>query len=838
MSKEIALIIPVNEKVYCISLCIMLCFTTGMFLMKIARKIRKKFSNISLMWKINLTGMLIILLFTILIYMLLLPFFEKEKLAERTGKLRAVVNSAVSLIDYYERTVRSREWAPVQGMPHSIDEAKKEIISRLREMRYDKTEFFFILDGDGNMIMHPLKPELEGKNMMDIVDPNGIRLFRQMVMESQKHGEAIVQYSWESKYSPAIIEPQITYARYYWQWDWIVCSSLYIQDIADAMNELRLRTAMYELIVAAAVMSLLFILVHFYLSKPFKELLAGIGEIRSGNLNHRIDISTLDEVGIISDEFNSMVSELNRSRYELIASEKKYRDLTELLPDIIYETDSELRINYLNRTGFTITGYTFDDLNDGLHLRNFLDKNEFDTLHNLFNDGTTERHFTKHVIYRKDGSTFYGENSMSILRKSGKPVLLRGSIRDITEKQKFEEQMMQSQKMETIGTLAGGLAHDFNNVLGGIVSTVSLMKFEIRNNRNLPASELFGYIEIMEKSGQRAADMVQQLLTLSRKRETEFVAVDLIHTINNVKKICDSTLDKRINIRLDIRAGSAFVYADPTQMEQVLLNLCINAAHAMTIMKSEGELQGGNLIIAIEEIRGDSGFCEIHPEAEARDYWMLSVCDTGVGMDTQTIAHIFVPFFTTKEKGLGTGLGLSMVYTLVQQHGGFINVYSEKGIGSTFNIYLPVYSGGGSTPRIKESDSSLCGEGLILIIDDEDVMRKVAGNILRRCGYGVITASGGEEGIEIFAARHEEISAVLLDLAMPKISGDQVYDRLKAIDSSVKVILTSGFRQDERVEAAMKKGISAFIQKPYTLEKLADAVSKIITACLDKNHED
>lgn len=801
--------------------------------MGIILEIRKKFSYISLMWKINIAGILIILLFTILIYMLLLPFFEKEKLAERTGKLRAVVNSAVSLVDYYERSLRSREWAPVPEMPRNPEDARREIISRLREMRYDKTEFFFILDGDGNMIMHPLKPELEGKNMMDIVDPDGIRLFRQMVIESQKNGEAIVRYSWESKYSPAINEPQVTYARYYWQWDWVVCSSLYIQDIADAMSELRLRTAMYEFIVAVTVMSLLFIFVHFYLSKPFRELLAGIGEIRSGNLSHRIDISKRDEVGIISNEFNSMVSELNRSRDELIASEKKYRDLTELLPDIIYETDADLLINYLNRAGFTITGYTYDDINNGLHLRDFIEKSDFDNLFNLFNDGKTERHFAKHVIFRKDGSTFYGENSMSILRENGKPVLLRGSIRDITEKQKFEEQMMQSQKMETIGTLAGGLAHDFNNVLGGIVSTVSLMKFEIRNNRNLPAAELYGYIEIMEKSGQRAADMVQQLLTLSRKRETEFVPVDLLHTINNVKKICDSTLDKRINIRLDIRAVSAFVYADPTQMEQVLLNLCINAAHAMTIMKSEGETQGGELIIAVEEIRGDSGFCELHPEAESGDYWMLSVCDTGVGMDTQTIARIFVPFFTTKEKGLGTGLGLSMVYTLVQQHGGFIDVYSERGIGSTFNIYLPVYSGSDSASGIQEVNSNFCGEGLILIIDDEDVMRKVAGNILRKCGYGVITASGGEEGIEIFTAKHKDISAVLLDLAMPRISGDQVYDRLKAIDGSVKVILTSGFRQDERVDAAMKKGISTFIQKPYTLEKLADAVNKIISTCRD-----
>jgi methyl-accepting chemotaxis protein len=295
------------------------------------KNLHKKIRNTPLIWKINITGILIILLFTIIIYLLILPFFESEKLDERKGKLKAVVNSAVSLIDYYEKAVRSQDWAPVPGMPHTIEDAKKEIITRLREMRYDKTEFFFILDGDGNMIMHPLKPELEGRDMMDTADPEGIKLFRQMVMESQRDGETVVQYRWDSKYSPAIKEPQITYARYYWQWDWIVCSSLYIQDIADSMKELRIKTALYEIAAAVAALALLFILMHVNMNRPLKKLLSGINEIRNGNLNYMIDISSMDEIGAISTEFNSMVNNLNKSREELVKSEKKYRELTDML---------------------------------------------------------------------------------------------------------------------------------------------------------------------------------------------------------------------------------------------------------------------------------------------------------------------------------------------------------------------------------------------------------------------------------------------------------------------------------------------------------------------------
>ncbi len=395
------------------------------------------------------------------------------------------------------------------------------------------------------------------------------------------------------------------------------------------------------------------------------------------------------------------------------------------------------------------------------------------------------------------------------------------------ERNVLEEQLLQAQKMETVGILAGGLAHDFNNVLGGIVSTLSIMQFEIQKGRKIDPEKLNEYINIMDKSGQRAVEMVQQLLTLSHRQDTRFSPIDLNATILNVYNICKSTFDKSINIRVQVPEDKAMAYADATHMEQVLLNLCVNASHAMTIMRPVGDRKGGILTVNLEMIQADTDFCKIRPEAQQISYWRISVGDTGVGMSPQTISKVFVPFFTTKEKGKGTGLGLSMVYNIVHQHDGFINIYSEVGRGATFDVYIPVLRGAEFTEAKEKRFELKQGKGLILVVDDEEILRHAAGAILKKCGYEVITASDGLQALQIFEQRHSEIKGVLLDLVMPQKSGEQVYLEMKAIDPMVKVIMASGFKQDERVTFALNQGVNAFIQKPYTLEKLAEVMAEV-----------
>ena len=336
------------------------------------------------------------------------------------------------------------------------------------------------------------------------------------------------------------------------------------------------------------------------------------------------------------------------------------------------------------------------------------------------------------------------------------------------------------------------------------------------------------WVDIIEHSSNRAAEMVNRLLVLSRKHDVSLTPMNINAAIKNVMEICSNSFDKSIELSADYSEGSAMIRGVPAQLEQVILNICVNASHAMTLMRAESERKGGKLSIAVKRIKADRFFCAAHPEARPGYYWLISHSDTGVGMDSSVVNKIYDPFFTTKEKGVGTGLGLAMVYNIVHQHYGFIDVYSEPGVGSTFNIYLPEYDH--KIPGLdhgKEQDIAM-GSGLILVIDDEEVVRLIAENILKECGYDVLLAEDGKTGIGIFKVMHGEISAVLLDMAMPGMSGDDVFIELKKIQPDVKVLLSSGFRQDSRVEKSMSLGVSGFIQKPYSISEMSHKIKEVV----------
>ncbi len=388
-------------------------------------------------------------------------------------------------------------------------------------------------------------------------------------------------------------------------------------------------------------------------------------------------------------------------------------------------------------------------------------------------------------------------------------------IDDVTEHRMLEEQLRQAQKMEAIGTLAGGVAHDFNNLLTAIMGYASMLRL-----RAEPESETHRAAQQIQRAAERAAELTQQLLGFARKGKRQNIRVDLHELLEEAINLLSRTIDKRINMEREFRAANATILGDPSQIEQVILNLAINARDAMP--------EGGRLVFGTEEVLLDEAFCRRHAGATPGQYVMLSVSDTGCGIPEEIRDRIFEPFFTTKQPGEGTGMGLAMVYGIVKNHGGSIYVESEVGRGTTFKVYFPVAAQPAEPVRAEELEGLVRGRGRILLVDDEEVVREVGADVLRHLGYEVITAADGLQAIDYYKNHAEEIDLVIIDLVMPRMNGRDCFLAMKAINPNVRAILSSGYEPDGSVQELLNEGALGFAQKPYNVVQLSQTVARAL----------
>jgi two-component system cell cycle sensor histidine kinase/response regulator CckA len=392
-----------------------------------------------------------------------------------------------------------------------------------------------------------------------------------------------------------------------------------------------------------------------------------------------------------------------------------------------------------------------------------------------------------------------------------------GIARDITEQKKLEEQLLQAQKMESIGTLAGGIAHDFNNLLTGILAYASFVK------KNFTDQEpLYHSVSHIEKSAEQAAELTRQLLGFARRGKHQVKAFQCNKLIQALLKLLKRTIDKRITLEVELEPGLKWIEGDENQLHQSLFNICLNARDAMP--------SGGLLKIKTENryISEKDGL--LHQPIKEGQYVVISVIDTGIGMSPEIQAKIFEPFFTTKEPGRGTGLGLAMVYGIIQNHGGYIDIKSLSGQGTELTLFLP------ALPEIPGKESSTPpaeshlkgGSETLLIIDDEEIIRQLGTDILEDVGYKVLVAKNGEEGAEIFSRHKKKISLVILDVMMPGWSAKKTFLKLRKINPRIKILLSSGYSTDGEVKDILKAGVSGLIQKPYTDEELILKVRAVL----------
>jgi two-component system cell cycle sensor histidine kinase/response regulator CckA len=383
------------------------------------------------------------------------------------------------------------------------------------------------------------------------------------------------------------------------------------------------------------------------------------------------------------------------------------------------------------------------------------------------------------------------------------------------ERKQMEQRVRQLEKFEALGKLAGGVAHDFNNVIGAIMGWAELGVDRVTSDS--PEAKLFRSIH---EQAIRAAGLTRQLLAYARRQVLEPKNINLNQMINETSALLQKTLGEQIEVKMALATDLQITRADPSQIEQVIMNLCFNARDAMP--------KGGQLLIETRNVDLDSHFCERHADANPGRHIQLSVCDTGVGMAPGTVERIFEPFFTTKEVGKGTGLGLATVLGIVKQHGGFLDVYSELGKGTAFRVYLPV-SEGIAEPLHHVDDAPVRGgTETILVAEDHEGMREMARQILETLGYHLLLARDGEEAVNQFAAHRNSISLVLLDVIMPKLDGIDAYEQICNAKSGTPVIFTSGYSDHGPLLASLTAKGAAVLQKPYSSKVLARRVRELL----------
>jgi PAS domain S-box-containing protein len=521
----------------------------------------------------------------------------------------------------------------------------------------------------------------------------------------------------------------------------------------------------------------------------------------------------------LMESFGKQISiALNNARlFELLRqSEQEYHDLFEHAPDCYMTVDRNRVIVGCNRTGEEVFGYPRKQIL-GKRFEEFcVEENEGtvrEMLDTLFETGKGVSDVEERIVSRSGEPLFVNLNISLAFNEEGKPINARVIARDITQKKNMEHAIIHAQKIDSIGKLAGGVAHDFNNILASILGSASIMR-----RRLTEKAKLYKYVEIIEIAARRGSSLTRQLLTFARKTETRDETVDVNGIIKETLHLFERSIPKDIVVRLRLTDDVTNIRGDSGQVQQAFLNLLLNARDAMP--------NGGHISVTSEVLLADAHTTSQFTSVKPGPFVRVSVSDIGTGIDKTTQSRIFEPFFTTKDTG--TGLGLSVLYGVVQNHGGFVDVQSELGSGTTISMYLPRESGfvqGVMRQRRKQVPR---GTEHILIIDDEISVCEIAGDLLSELGYVVARANDGQAGVDLYRSRQGTIDLVLLDLDMPLMGGKETFEHLRSINPGLRIIILTGYGEDVLEEAGFTSEVDSYLQKPFQLEDLALKIREVL----------
>jgi PAS domain S-box-containing protein len=707
----------------------------------------------------------------VLVFFYLLPFQYDNLLDQKKEALQGVVDIALTIVeDQYQLSVTGAI---------SEEEAMANAIGTTEHLRWGPYEenYCYLFTLEGILLAHPYNPELVGFNLKEVIEGGGRSLGELLLQGVADPESPYVVYEWNQPNETETSE-KLNFVRLFAPWNWVIGGGIYFEDIQTLYLQQQRRILAIFLVVAAVISFLLAVMIRR---------------------------------GLKADELRT------RSEVELRSSEQKFRDIYDNMAAFVGMLKVDGTFLDANRTSTDFLS---------IHSESFVGKHIWDT---PWWEDDPEQQRLLHIAHAEALRTGQMQRFDTIHRAlDGKEMIVDfcmkpnfdalGAVRnfivegvDVTERRQTEETLRQSQKLDAIGHLAGGIAHDFNNMLAAILGSADLMVQESQD----PAL-VRKYSNLIINTVENAAKLTSKLLAFSRKGKVVSIPIDVHECLNDALDILSRTIDRSILMERGLNAQTSTVIGDPVQIQNAIINLGVNASHAMP--------EGGTLTVSTENVVLDETDCKTLPfDVVPGDYLCVEVRDTGTGIPPQNLDRIFEPFYTTKEVGQGTGLGLATIHGMANDHHGAIRVESTENEGSCFSLYLPseVAEVPATRPEVVEE---LSGSGCVLVIDDEGIILTTAMTMLEQLGYEVLLAEDGKVGVKVYRENQHKIDIVLMDMVMPRMSGLVCLKHLREINPNVRVILSSGFVQKEPPAEVTEGHVIAVLEKPYRFHELAKAL--------------
>jgi PAS domain S-box-containing protein len=703
--------------------------------------------------------------------------------------------------------VFDREGKIIAILAGSLDLMSPNILGKLAEKKIGKNGYLYLLTADRTMIMHPDKNRIfkkipEGRNPL--------------------YDRALQGFEGTEENMSGAGVPMLTSFKRLRVKNWLLAANFpQAEAYAPLIRAAQVLLAGMVFITVAA-----FAIIRYfsqYLTRPLLALTQHVADLADKKGEARLFHTTAhDETATLARAFNAMLEKLDRRQEDLRQREELYRTVTEFASDFIFWRAPDKKMIFVSSNCETLTGYSEEEFlaDPGLLDALFHPEDRERWLSHVHpkDDAGKEIPLEFRIVTKGGEVRWVSHVCTQIQVETGRSLGLRGSLADITERKQaateqemLKSQLVQAQKMESIGILAGGVAHDFNNILSIILGYSELLQLELAENS--PAREK---VQIINEAGHRAATLTRQLLAFSRKQVVHMAPCSLNQLIHDLTKMLGRMIGEDVSLEFRPSAEDDTVLIDPGQMEQVLLNMAVNARDAMP--------NGGSLVIETKNRELDAEYAKTHADVIPGRYVVLSVSDTGLGMSREIQDKIFDPFFTTKERGKGTGLGLAMVYGIIKQLGGHIFVYSEPEQGTTFKIFLPIVR---DAARKTPESSPLPlprGNETILVVDDEALIRNLVKDILRPLGYTMLEAESGAEAIQASDAFAGRIDILLTDVIMPGMNGRELAKAITARRPEIKTIYMSGYTDNAIAHHGVLGPDVVLIEKPITAEKLCSVL--------------